>query len=197
MSNVRDIKTRGFTYQNGNGLFPHVNSVFHFDQQGQQGSVTPSRNLVVSSLTMTVSSHFAIPSSGSIRAPSLSTNTTFLSSGHMDICGANVTITGDQETTGFVVCSAIHLTDLSGGNGNGNGTDPILTATDVSGLVLVSPNNPDPSMITQDISKLAIDPHTTAIQIPKNPGDHQRVFDALTSLLEIFNSRGIFIQLAR
>ena len=184
------IKTRGLVLQNPDGTFPPANAVLQLDDS--TGTVIPSRNLDVDSLVVN-NNNLIIDNLGQITARSItltsSATAITTTSGDVVVNDANVVVTGDQINTGYVSCAALQLTNPDVETTQNN---TYLWVNDQD-LLWQSEALNTTLNISQGIQNLVIDPSGVDLIRPTDSSDSTGMYNALVTILNIFNKRSLFI----
>lgn len=212
--NFAIVKTRGFHLQNSNGLFvPYGSVLMMADVSG--GQVIASRDLSLNSIEVS-NRRLTVDASGNIRARSITlkdtsetgeTTVVETNGGSISVRDANILVSGEYDvsgnpTSGFVQTVGVKLTDISSESipvtvlykdtqedlvWDGSGTGVLLDAGGIEDISTGVVN------ISYGIRSLAVDASANGLRLPTGPSDSARMYTCLTALLDIFNSRGIFI----
>lgn len=212
--NFAIVKTRGFHLQNPNGLFvPYGSVLMMADVSG--GQVIASRDLSLNSIEVS-NRRLTVDASGNIRARSITlkdtaetgeTTVVETNGGSVSVRDANILVSGEYDvsgnpTSGFVQTVGVKLTDISSESipvtvlykdtqqdlvWDGSGTEVLLDAGGIEDISTGVVN------ISHGIRSLAVDASANGLRLPAGPSDSARMYTCLTALLDIFNSRGIFI----
>ena len=191
-SNIGTLKTRGMIWQNGDGSFPAPNSVLQIADN--QGTVVCSSDLVLDSLQIN-NDNLTIDASGNMVVNSLAltgSGSDFVAvstnGGNIEITDANLIVTGNQTTTGYVKTAALELTDPVQSNASTylwvNNSQLLWQPEAISGQTI---------NISQGLLNLVVDPSGYDLVLPTDPNDNVGIYNALVTLLRIFNKRSIFI----
>lgn len=182
------VKTRELVLQNPDGTFPAVNTVLALDDSN--GTVAPTADLSLDSINVN-NNNLVITSSGHITAKTitLTTRDTAITTtgGDMILNNANLTVTGNQQSTGYVTCASLQLNDLS------NSQAATYLWVNDQNLLWQSESLGQTLNISQNVLRLGVDPTGADIVAPTGPSDNVGMFNALTTLLEIFNKNSMFI----
>lgn len=199
------LRTRQVILQNPTGSFQQYGSTLAVADS--RGTVRPTRDLSLNSITIQ-SPNLEIDASGNIYAKlieltagagvAVETGTGTGTGGNVVATNANILITGNQNQTGYCESSTLVLRDLS------SIAVPYSSLVGYEGdLLFVQGQSQDRDIrgsthinISQGIANLAVEPSASDIVLATGPSDTTGMFINLMTILNIFNSRGIFIQLA-
>ena len=185
------VHTNGLELLNPDGSVPPLGSVMTIREKG---GVLPTLDVSLNSITVTGAAILdtvqaaSVDVSGNITAQSITVGkrmqgrTALLSvANNIVVQNANISVTGDANTTGYVTAQALTLNDLSSGN-------ETYLYVDSTGLNWQGADG-STVPITQNMSV------STNITPPTSSSDQEQIYTALMTLLNIFNSRGMFISL--
>jgi len=184
---LHSLKTRSVVIQNADNTFPPAGSVLAAEDS--RGHMVPTRALNLDSLIIR-NNDLSIDASGNIKAHTITLDSTDFSVkavADITVTGANITVSGDQNITGFVTAPVFSLLDPSS-------NDPNTYLFANGGSLLWQNNNLSTNInISQAVINQFIDVSSSALLRPQSSSDFTGMYNCLNALLTIFNSRQIFI----
>ena len=192
-SDLQTVKTRAITFQNADNTFPPSGSVLA--AQDSRGHLTPTRSLSLDSIALKNDS-LVMDSSGNIVANTLALLNRanagvalVTEGGNIVANNANIVATGSGTITGQLQGNVVNLADPTASN-----PDTYLYANSGS-LLWQNPSLPNDLTVnlSQAALNMSVDPSGTNLVPPANQTDLSGIYHSLTTLLNIFNQRQIFI----
>ena len=184
---LHSLKTRSVVIQNADNTFPAAGSVLAAEDS--RGHMVPTRALNLDSLIIR-NNDLSIDASGNIKAHTItldSTNFSVNAVADITVTDANITVSGDQNITGFVTAPVLGLLDPSA-------NDPNTYLFANGGSLLWQNDNLSTNInISQAAINQFVDVSASALVKPLSSTDFTAMYNCLTALLTIFNDRQIFI----
>jgi len=189
-SDLQTVKTRAITFQNADNTFPIVGSVLA--AQDSRGHLVPTRSLSLDSITI-ANDTLTLDACGNIVANTLtlqnlaSAPTALSVDGNVVINNANIVATGSGLNTGQIQGNVINVLDPTASNPN-----TYLYANSGS-LLWQNLTTASTVNLSSAPTNLLVDPSGTNLVPPTDQTDFAGMYRCLTTLLNIFNDRQIFI----